>query len=359
MQTPIVLVTGVHPDAMAVLTVGLQWDLPCAVAVRHRIDVERQVLERVVSDPTGVLERTEIDLEHACVSCALREDVIPTLQRLANDGRWSSVIAHLPVGARAEQVCAVVAGEARVARDLRITAVMAAVAGSSVEADLLGDDLLAERGLHTSHDDRRGVGEVLAGMIEYADVVVLTEEAEPSGHGLVRALARPDAAVLADTSEVDSSSLVSGRLHRHEITAAWVAADRRAPLPDVAGDDVWRVDLRSDRPFHPERLLEDIGRLGSGRHRSRGCFWLPTRPGRVCAWDGAGGQLSIGSSHTWRPGPPHTRIVLIGVGWRPAGLERAFDSLLVTPGEIRRRGRFWEVGEDGLEPWLGPVRRAA
>lgn len=125
---------------------------------------------------------------------------------------------------------------------------------------------------------------------------------------------------------------------------------------DAAG--VWRVDLRSDRPFHPERLLADVGRLGAGRHRSRGCFWLPSRPGALGVWDGAGGQLSVGAGGRWR-NDVHTRIVVVGAGRRPDHLEEAFESLLVTTDEMRSRGRFWELFEDGLEPWLGPIRRVA
>jgi hypothetical protein len=62
MRVPVVLVTGVDPTAMSAVTVGLQWDLPSAVAVQHRIDPERQVLHRIVSDMTGVLDREEITL---------------------------------------------------------------------------------------------------------------------------------------------------------------------------------------------------------------------------------------------------------------------------------------------------------
>ncbi|MBJ7528912.1 MAG: cobalamin biosynthesis protein CobW, partial [Nocardioides sp.] len=114
MRTPVVLVTGVSPDAMDATLVSLQWDLPQAVAVRHHIDVERQLLTRVVSDVTGVLDRAEVDLEHACVSCALREDVVPTIERLARDGREGTVVAHLPVGAEAAQVCHVLTWDAQV-----------------------------------------------------------------------------------------------------------------------------------------------------------------------------------------------------------------------------------------------------
>jgi len=37
--------------------------------------------------------------------------------------------------------------------------------GPRLEGDLVGDDLLRERGLHTTPDDGRGVGEITAAMI--------------------------------------------------------------------------------------------------------------------------------------------------------------------------------------------------
>ncbi|WP_228941689.1 CobW family GTP-binding protein [Nocardioides sp. Leaf374] len=357
MRTPVVLVTGVSPDAMDATLVSLQWDLPQAVAVRHHIDVERQLLTRVVSDVTGVLDRAEVDLEHACVSCALREDVVPTIERLARDGRWGTVVAHLPVGADAAQVCHVLTWDARLARHLRVAGVVTAVAGPTVVDDLLGDALMAERGVATSHEDERGVGEVASGMVEHADVVVVTGEREPAGLALLRTLARPGARVVAGPELLDGA-LVADGLHDHAATTAWASPYRTQDVPSPDVPDVWQVDLRSDRAFHPDRLLEGLEDLGSGRHRSRGCFWLPTRPGRALEWDGAGGQLSIGAGESWGRRPAQTRLVLTGVGARPDHLEEAFEALLMTTAE-EASGQSWRRPVDGFEPWLGPVREIA
>ncbi|MEI5676321.1 MULTISPECIES: CobW family GTP-binding protein [unclassified Nocardioides] len=357
MRTPVVLLTGVDRDAMAATMVGLQFDLPAAVAVRHHIDVERGVLERVVSDVTGVVERVDHELEHACVTCAIREDVVPTLERLARSGRWSTIVAHLPVGAEAAQVCQVVSWDTRLARHLRVSGVVVAVDGQRVVDDLVGDDLLAERGDHSAVDDRRGVAEVNGAMVEYADVVVTRGEPDPTGEALLRALARPDADVVAGVEHLEAAGLTRDR-HQHGRSRAWVDAVRRDPLPPLASDRVWRVELASPQPFHPERLLEDLESLGGGRHRSRGSFWLPTRPGQVLVWDGAGGQLSIGAGEPWRDREPHTRIVLTGVGAEPAHLRDAFAAMLLGPDEAAAGGG-WRVAEDGFEPWLGPVRRVA
>ncbi|PVG81897.1 cobalamin biosynthesis protein CobW [Nocardioides gansuensis] len=354
MRVPVVLLAGVDPHAMAATTVGLQFDLPGTVAVRHHIDVERQLLTRTVSDVTGVLEQHEVELEHACVSCAIREDIVPTLERLAREGRWQSIVAHLPVGAAPAHLCAVISLDTRLARFLRISAVVTAMGAAHPVRDLLGDDLLAERGLHSSHEDRRGVGEVLGSMVEHADVVVLDGPADPVARGLVEALARPGVLVVEGPSSLESA-LLTDRLHQHAATAAWTEPARTGRLPRVMAEGVWQVDLRSERPFHPERLLESLDVLGTGAHRSRGCFWLPSRPDRVLHWDGAGGQLSVGACGTWGSRAPFTRIVVTGVGVAPPQLRPGFGDLLLRSDETTG----WQVAEDGFEPWLGPIRRVA
>lgn len=364
-STPAVLVTGIDETAMEAVTVGLQFDLPFAVVVRHVLDVESQTLVRVVSDVTGVVERHVHHLEHACVSCALREDVVPTMERLAATGRWATVVAHLPVAAEALQACRVIETFADVAPHVHVAAVVAALDGEELVEDLLGDTLLHERDLHTSHDDTRGVAETAAAVVEYADAVVLSGAAEPAGLALLHALARPGVPVVREPSALDAAPLVAGA-HDHARTEAWIESVR--PGADVAheavADHVWTLDLRSDRPFHPDRLLESIERIGGGPRRSRGCFWLPSRPADVCEWDGAGGQLSIGSGAPWGGRTPMTRIVVHGVrrgplASSPDDVRRAFKRCLLTDTEMTERGPFWEVTEDGLEPWLGDVRRAA
>lgn len=350
MRTPVVLLTGVDPDAVATVAVGLLWDLPRAVAVHHRIDVERSVLQRTVSDATGVVDEVEVPLDHACVTCAVREDVLPTLHRVATDGRWETVVAQLPVGAAAEQVCTVVHRDVGLASALRVASVVAALEGTSVVHDLLGDDLLRERGLGTSDGDARGVGEVGAALVERADVVVLTEGADPVAVDLVRELARPDAVVVEDSQHLLAENLV-GDLHDEDHSQAWVHPQRREPLLHRTASHAWSLDLRSDRPFHPGRLLRDIARLGSGQHRSRGCFWLPTRPDVSVVWDGAGGQLGIGTGAAWGAAGPMTRIVVTGIGRVDPALREAFDELLLDP-EEPFAATTWE---DGFEAWLGPV----
>jgi G3E family GTPase len=358
-RVPVVLVSGVQEAAMLSTSISLQFGLPDAVAVRHTIDAERQVLTRVVSDVGGLIEREEINLAHACVSCAIREDIVPTLERLAAEGRWSSIVACLPLAAEAVQVCRTLAQAPRHAPHVSIAAVVTALDGATVAEDLLGEDLLDERGIATSEEDRRGVAEVASAMVEYADVVSLSQVPDPDEQALVAALARPRIPVVTDPSLLDAAALVAG-VHRHHTVEAWVAEVRRGPLPPLAESGVWRLDLCSDRPLHPIRFQDELAVLGGGPRRSRGCFWLPTRPDDVCVWDGAGGQASVATTQKWsRHDTPLTRITVVGLDDQHDQIVQAFQRCLLTDEELASRGPIWEESWDGLEPWLGPIDRVA
>lgn len=360
-RTPVHLVTGVDPAAMAGATIALQWALPDAVVVQHRVEPERDELVRIVSDVTGMLEREVIDLEHGCVSCAIREDVVPTLARLGELGRWGAIVAHLPVGAEPSQVCRVAAFEPSRLADVRIASTIAAVDGAGLLDDLMGEDLLGDREAPLLGADERAVAEVLAPIVEYADVVAVHGDLPDAARDLIDVLARPGAQVVHDWEGLDVGRLALG-VHDHDRTEAWVADVRRDLVRLPSRPRVWTLDLRSDRPLHPARLLEQIETLGSHPVRARGCFWVPARPSDVLGWDGAGGQLSIGAVGAWGLRGPLTHIVVTGLDEQAElreVLRGAFEACLLSDAEMQSQDPVWQTGSDGLEEWLGPVRRVA
>jgi G3E family GTPase len=358
MRTRLVVVTGVDPVAMDSTLMTLAWDLPRTVSVRHRIDPHSQVLTRTVSDVTGVLETEETQLEHACVTCALREDILPTLERLARSDRWTSIVAGLPTGTEAGQLAHALGNDSRLARHLQLSSVVAALRSEEVVRDLLSDDLLRERDVHTNPWDDRGVGEVACAQVEFADQVLLDADPGAEATELVRALARPDVPIVIGVDQLDAEEAATRR-HQHLLTRDWCSPELDTPIPELDSRHAWRLELRSPRAFHPDRLLDQIERLGSGPFRSRGTFWVPSRPGDQLEWAGAGGQLSIGSHSPWGRRTPITRLLFTGLGTAPQELSQAFEDILLTPAEAQLEPRRWEVLEDGLEPWLGDIRDVA
>jgi len=353
--TPVVVVTSLDPLLRDAAATNLLCDLPAAWVLRHDLAPDG-VLHRTVYDIGGVRERAHSVLDHGCLTCAVREDVLPTLSRLLEPAnRPDAVVLALPVTAGA-------AGVHRALNPTRpgaapravATGVVAAVDPATLLGDLFGDDLLAERGVGLSADDRRAVGEALVEQVEFADVVAVpTTPGARQGGVLAHLIAAQTTIKPIDV--LDVHALLHARRMDGDPRGDLLQA---SPTGAPDGDGVWTLDLRSPRALHPERLLTVLEVLAIGPLRGRGVFWLPTRPDTVCAWNGAGGQLSVGSVGRWGH-ERRTHLVITGVDHDPQPLRRAFHDALLTDAETSAGPSRWTGRPDGLDAWLGESRMSA
>lgn len=355
---PLAVLCALDPVLRDAVAADLLLDEPGAVVLRYDTDAARGTMHRLVMDLTGVIERREVELEHACVSCAMREDAVPVLEALAADGRWSSIALVLPVSADPWVVTRALAAQPMRSR---ISTVATVLDSSVAIEDLLGEDTLAERGLQWAVDDERAVGEALAAQIEFSDVVIDAAEQGGPGRELVQHLLAEEQILVEGVHRLGELSLMAPL---HDLDRADARVDVRSVQlhggPSEHG--TWSMELVSDLPFHPERFLENIELLGAGRMRGRGRFWLPTRPQSICRWDGAGGQVSVGVHTLIGPSEeqPSTHLVITGVD--PEDEQRvreAFEASLMTRREWQRGLLPWLGVDDGMDMWLGSRAEAA
>lgn len=343
---PVVVLASIDPVLRDSAAGGIMCDVPDAWVVRHDFLLDEGLLRRVVSSATGVIEDFLVPLDHVCLSCALREDVVSTLQRMVTQHGPSAVILALPV--TTDPVPVAFALQSSESGGCELAAVAAVFDGSSFAEDLLGDDLLVERALAMTEVDRRSVGEALVRQIETADVLCAESFPDRASALLDHLVGRGPERALMHT--------VNGRrlLEKRRGPGAFRSADLRNVAHTGAETrcGVWTLDLRSWKPFHPGRLLAQVTRLGDGPIRGRGYFWLPSRRQTICAWDGAGGQLCIGELGAWQ-GSQETRLVITGIDRDPDDLVEAFESALMTDAELVCAQAGWD-GPDGWDEWLGP-----
>jgi G3E family GTPase len=344
-RLPVTVLTSLDAVLRDSATAIAGWGRPGTVLLGY--DLGEGFLRRVVSEFAGVLEDVRVPLDHVCLGCALREDVLPTVAALARSGRFERLVLALPVAS--EPLSALQAlslghdGGDDLADLVAVTSVVAVCDGGSLLEDLLGDELLPG-------PDGRAVGEVFAHQLDEADLV-LVDGALPLRSAVLLDHVTAAGCVVADLLAVDADDILDTR--RTSTAEPSPRSDPRAVRPSGADDrmGVFTLDLETSAPLHPERLLAEIEAVGAGRLRARGVFWLASRPGVVCAWDGAGGQLSIGAIGEWDR-PPSTRLVVTGVDDGDADRVRsAFQRILATPQE----SLAWAGPEDGLEPWLGEL----
>lgn len=346
-RKPLSVLSTLDPVLRDTAIFGLVIDRPGLVVLRH--DIVDGGIRRVVVDAGGVIEDLLVPLAHACLSCSVREDAVPTLERLAADPRWDAVLLTLPVSAESLPVVRALND----LRGLRLARVLTVIDGSTAQDDLLGDDLLVERGIALTEDDGRAVAEAAAAQLGHADLVVVEGAIDPVGSDLLDHLRAADSGRIAGLAALSVDAVVAGT---HDRTAGERRLDPLAvaPRPQApTAHGVWTLDLRSDRPLHPERLVADVHRLGDTPFRSRGHFWVPSRPDSICVWDGAGHQLSLGAMGHWGGREPATRLVITGIGPGRHELVAAFEDVLLTAEEYGEGMHAWLGRADVLEPWLG------
>lgn len=258
-------------------------------------------------------ESTEIlELAHGCVSCTLREDVLPLLVRLAGQPGTRRIVLLLDPAVEPESVCwalgTVAVGEVAVTDVLDIEAVLAVLDEGTWLADATGEacmEELADRGLDVIPDDDRTLAQVAIAQVAFADAVLVTGRADYGWAGARLAAVLDRLVPGVPRAPLGTGDELLGLLSRIPASARrGVVEDAHAPL--LRGDPPLELrhgvalTLFTDRrPFHPGRLYEAIDALLEGVVHTRGRAWLASQPDAALWLESAGGGLRVGHAGGW------------------------------------------------------------
>ncbi|GAB7045339.1 GTP-binding protein [Catenuloplanes indicus] len=336
-------------------------------------------LRRRVSTAAAVLEDVPVTLVHGCVSCTLREELLPLLERLTRTHEGVDLVLVLPEAIEPRMFADAYAHHHAVHRRLGIGAYVTVADAAHLLDDLDSTDDLADRGLHAADDDRRSVAEVVCHQIEYADTVVLHGEAPGGGLETARLqVLLHRLAPWAAHVHLPAGSVTPPAVARHDPAAPdpltrslegyAVGADE--PAPDCG---VVSLLFRARRPFHPRRLHALLERVTGETVRGRGVCWIASQPDTTLVWESAGYAISLcalghwldalpaahlahagdrrrlAADVDWDPyyGDRHTQLVFVGVDTDAADLHRDLTACLLTDAELAE-------GADGWRGWDDP-----
>ncbi len=162
-----VIVGGLHADARRAAVDQLLATVPDSVALHHDLSTAvRGTVVRTVRDTTGILSTGDAPLVNDCACCALREDLVPELERLADAGLTRLAVVELWDSVEPKAMAEVIAAHS--GADLRLSGVVTAVDPALLLPCLgNGDDLMAA-GLAAAPTDQRTVADTWARQLEYA-----------------------------------------------------------------------------------------------------------------------------------------------------------------------------------------------
>ncbi|MFG2547006.1 GTP-binding protein [Streptomyces sp. NPDC048594] len=410
---PVVIVGGLHAEARRATVARLLADVPGSVVLHHDLATAAAgTVVRTVRDATGILSAGEAPLVNDCACCALREDLVPELVRLADAGGTPLAVVELWDSVEPKAMAEVVT-----AGGFTVTGVITAVDPALVLPYLGNGDDLAEGGLAAAATDQRTVADTFARQLEYAPVLALADSLPGSpeaddedrellaqlhptarrvsvgfgggqgggqdggrggGHGGVPGNA--PVAAPGGPSATPSSELARAALAGFDVESAAAAQHPACALLPAEADahGVTTLVWHRRRPFHPGRLYAALEDLTCAAARSRGRFWLADKADTLLHWDAAGGALCVEGAGPWLASLPDAAWDLVppvrraaaALDWHPEhgdrcqhlvftspgldrdGLDRLLESCLLTDAEYAAGRAAWERLPSGFDTLL-------
>ncbi|MEU1099373.1 GTP-binding protein [Streptomyces tibetensis] len=363
---PVVIVAGLHADARRAAVARLLADVPGSVVLHHDLATAAAgTVVRTIRDASGVLDAGEAPLVNDCACCALREDLVPELERLRDAGSTRLAVVELWDSVEPKAMAEVVT-----AGGLTVTGVITAVDPALVLPYLGNGDDLADAGLAAAATDQRTIADTFARQLEYAPVLAVADSPEaddedrellaqlhptarlaPVGQGAPADRA-DDGRTVPTPRRRQLSPLAEAALAGFDVEAAAAAQHPACALLPAEADahGVSTLVWHRRRPFHPERLYAALEDLTCAAARSRGRFWLADKPDTLFHWDAAGGALCVESVGPWLASLPDAawemvppvRRAAAALDWHPEHGDRGQHLVFTSPG----------LDRDGLERLL-------
>lgn len=276
----------------------------------------------------NVLSRTEeklVEMSNGCICCTLREDLMVEVERLAKENRFDYLLIEstgisepIPVA----QTFSFVDEENDI--DLSqfsyIDTMVTVVDAYNFFKDFGSPETLMDRDLTDMEGDYRSIVNLLTDQIEFANIIVLNKiDLISKEHiGILKATIHklnPSAKIIESSySKIKPRDILNTNLFNFEEaeqSAGWIEElNKEEHTPETEEYGINSFVFRNHKPFDPIRFWSFVEhRFPNSILRSKGLFWLASRPNQALVWSQAGGSLKADSAGVWWSNMPHLERV--------------------------------------------------
>ncbi|MGM8930481.1 zinc metallochaperone GTPase ZigA [Salinicola halophyticus] len=353
------------------------------------INIDAALVEREVDFNRA--EEKLVEMSNGCICCTLREDLLIEVNRLADEGRFDYLVIESTGISEPLPVAETFTFEDEQGRSLsqvaRLDTLVTVVDGANFLSQYHEARSLAEAGESLGEEDERNVADLLVDQIEFCDVLLISKAdlIDTRTLGELEAVLKslnPDAEIIAiQNGHVPLERVLNtGRFSfdRAQQAPGWLKEMRGEHVPETEEYGISSFSFEARRPFHPQRFHDVLhGDWGDGKLlRSKGFFWLASRPQFAGQWSQAGGIAHHGFAGLfWRavpesrwPQDPEYRasilekwqepfgdmrqeLVFIGQGLNAADIRRRLEACLLSDDELARGKDYWMTLPDPFPEW--------
>jgi G3E family GTPase len=275
----------------------------------------------------NTLSRTEeklVEMSNGCICCTLREDLMVEVERLAKENRFDYLLIEStgisePIPVAQTFTFQDEANGIDLSRYSQLDTMVTVVDAFNFYKDFGSADTVWSRNLNDDAQDQRTIVNLLTEQIEFANVIILnkTDLVTAAQLGELRAVIQklnPLAKITeSEFGRVPSREILNTGLFDFEVasgSAGWKRELENEHTPETEEYGIGSFVFRDKRPFHPERFWSYLNKdFHANIIRSKGLFWLASRPNDALNWSQAGGSLRAEKAGVWWASMPFSQRI--------------------------------------------------
>jgi G3E family GTPase len=265
----------------------------------------------------NTLSRTEeklVEMSNGCICCTLREDLMIEVEKLAKAQKFDYLIIESTGISEPIPVAQTFSFESEdgtidLSRFSYVDTMVTVVDSFNFLKDFSSPQYLTDRNLTDIEGDERTIVNLLTDQIDFANVVLLNKtdlvkEVELRNLTDIIKKLNPEAHIIPTKhSKVEIGEVIGTGIfdfEKAESSAGWIKELENEHLPETEEYGIGSFIFRSKKPFHPDRFLDFVqNKFPSNILRSKGLFWLGSRPDQALIWSTAGGSVKTDPAGVW------------------------------------------------------------
>lgn len=246
---------------------------------------------------------------------------------------------------------------------------------------------LQEVGESLGDEDERSVADLLVEQVEFADVLLISKADLSSAielkrlQSILKTLNTEAEQIIIEQGNVPLQQVLNTNkfsFEKAQQAPGWLKELRGEHIPETEEFGISSFTFCARRPFHPQKFYDFLHSKDiSGKLiRSKGFFWLATRPHFAGSWSQAGGIARYGAAglfwyavprDEWPEDPEYLQsiqqqwvepfgdmrqeLVFIGQGLDKQEVINRLTDCLLSEDEVLRGKEFWKKLADPFPSW--------
>jgi len=266
----------------------------------------------------NTLSRTEerlVEMSNGCICCTLREDLMLEVERLAKEGCFDYLLIEStgisePIPVAQTFIFVNEEEDIDLSRFAKLDTMVTVVDAANFLKDFGSMDKLHDREMANDESDQRSLVNLLTDQVEFADVIIInktdlvSEEELQELQAILAKLNQGATFIHAREGRVAPQAILNTGLFDYEkaaSSAGWIKElEKPFHIPETDEYGMSSFVFRDKRPLHPERFWQFISEnWDASIIRSKGLFWLASRPDQALNWSQAGGSVRAEMAGVW------------------------------------------------------------